>query len=390
MAGKRWTREESTWLKKQVTGGRHPADVLDELNDRFGKERTKEAAENMLSKLGVRWGNVIRKQIDDEASEESSPKNIMAAVAPIIHEAYKKAKPLDLDKVFDTLIDVQELEQSQDIVQLDVVRARIDTDKPIGLCFLSDLHLGNVKTDYRSMRRDLSLVRDHPQLYVMKGGDWPNKTLGSFRDQTAMSEQISPPQSQVVITEAIINALDGKVVAAIGGNHDNRDERATGLSTEYFIHRDKPFPYLKYGGVVKLTVGSQEYAILWKHHYKGSSIYNELHANIRARRELYPLADIVVMEHTHSPAVKTSRQYDYDLGRMVVDIRTGTYLLDDAYSRDKFKAGRPGPMVVVLYPDRHKIVVPESDCGEMLEDAVVYLRGFNHAEKAKARPRKMG
>ena len=364
MAGKRWTKAESDWLQKQVRAGRHPRDLIDELSSRFGTARSIDAIQCKLGSHGISWGHTTLKRAEEDAGADDQPAgDIMAAVAPIVHDAYQKAKPVDLDKVFSTLIDVQELEQSQDIVQLDVVRARIETDKPVALCFLSDLHLGNVRTDYRAMRRDLNSIRDHPRIYVMKGGDWPNKTLGSFRDQTAMAEQISTPQSQVIVVDAIMQQMAGKIVAAIGGNHDNRDERATGLSTEYFIHRDKPFPYLKFGGVIKLTVGKVEYAILWKHNYKGSSIYNELHAHMRARRELYPVADIVVMEHTHSPAVKTSRQYDFDLGRMVVDIRTGTYLIDDAYSRDKFKSGRPGPMTVILFPDRKKMVVPESEGG---------------------------
>jgi predicted phosphodiesterase len=390
MAGRRWTKQETEWLKKQVRGGRNPADIIDELNQRFGGKRTPEAVQNMLGRIGVHWGHTLRNRTDDEEPESSSFTNIMAAVAPIIHEAHKKAKPLDLDKVFDTLIDVQEVEGSQDIVQSETVRARIDTKAPIILCFLSDLHLGHLKTDYRSMQRDINTIKGHNRVYVMKGGDWPNKTLGNFRDQTAMAEQISPPHSQVLLAEALMNELSGKIVAAIGGNHDSRDERATGLSTEYFIHRGMPFPYMKHGGVLKLTVGSVEYAILWKHNYKGSSIYNELHAQGRARRELYPLADIVVLEHTHSPAVKTSRLYDFDMARMVVDIRTGTYLVDDNYSVEKFKTGRPGPMAVILYPDRKKIVVPESDCGEMLDDAITYLRGLNHVEKTTTRPRKMG
>ena len=86
-------------------------------------------------------------------------------------------------------------------------------------------------------------------------------------------------------------------------------------------------------------------------------------------------ADIAILEHIHNPAIQMTERGSDSLGdaRTEIDIRTGTYKLDDKFSEQYFKTGVLGPETVVLFPDRKKMVAFHGR--EALADSQRYLDG---------------
>ena len=249
----------------------------------------------------------------------------------------------------------------------------IKSDTPIALTFISDPHLGSPYTDYDSFWADIERVRNNDSLWCVKGGDFSDKFMSQFKDKSAPVNQLAPAQQQLLAVEKIMEYIEDKIVAAIGGNHDRMDEKLTGISTEYFIHRGKSFPYMPHGGLIKLTVGETEYKILIKHSYRFGSSLNLFNSHHRMLEILAPDCDIVVQEHEHNPGIESLEKFEFDQKRTVINIRTGSYKLNDPYSMDYFKAGRIAPQTIILWPDRKKVLAMHG--AEAISDALIYLDG---------------
>ena len=79
--------------------------------------------------------------------------------------------------------------------------------------------------------------------------------------------------------------------------------------------------------------------------------------------------------NVHNPAISMTEKGSDSLGdaRTEIDIRTGTYKLDDKFSEEFFKTGVRGPETIVLFPDRKKMVPFHGR--EALADSQRYLDG---------------
>lgn len=259
-------------------------------------------------------------------------------------------------------------------IRQSVAKCEIKTNVPIALSFMSDVHLGSSHTDYAAFFSDLKTIAANPQIYLMKGGDWCDKFMPSFRDAGASAWQLQPPQIQLLVVEQLMEYLSGTLVAVIGGNHDKMDSKKTGISTEYFIHRNLKVPYLPEGGLVEITIGEVEYKILWKHDYRFKSSLNQFNPHHRMLEQLAPDVDVVVLEHIHTPGMESIERFDFNQKRTVISVRTGSYKLDDPFSMEYYKAGRPGPQTILFWPDKRKIAGAHG--ADSLNDAVATLKGY--------------
>lgn len=324
-----------------------------------------------LSRTGIfdrvkKWGNP---QITGDSGSVPGL-DFQERVGEIInnHKSPEKLTWEDLEDAFK-----QAAVREKTSIRQSVAKCEIKTNVPIALSFMSDVHLGSSHTDYDAFFGDLKTIAENPQIYLMKGGDWCDKFIPSFRDANASAWQLQPPEIQLRIVEELMKRLRGTLVAVIGGNHDRMDSKKTGISTEYFIHRNLKVPYLPEGGLVEITIGEVKYKILWKHDYRFNSAINLFNAHHRLLEQLAPDVDVVVTEHQHNPGMESIEKFDFDQKRTVISVRTGSYKLDDPYSMGYFKAGRPGPQTIIFWPDRRKILGIHG--ADSLNDAVASLRG---------------
>ena len=319
---------------------------------------------------GVRM--LYRRQ--QRALKQTTPAYDFASdVTQLVYENKKEPQDMTVNELLSGYKSVQDFRDKFSMGQ-SIAKVRINVDRPVAITAITDVHIGSPYTDYDSFERDISKIREHPHTFLLKGGDWADKFMVGFRDAAAPANQLQPATVQLLTVKRIMESLEGKIIAANGGNHDHMDTKKTGISTESLIHYDVEFPYLPEGGLVVLTVGDIEYNILWKHNYRGNSQISLFNAH-RWLRELNRHADIAILEHTHNPGIEATERGSNSLGdsRTEINIRTGTYKLSDPFSERFFKTGMRGPETVVLFPDRRKVVPFHGK--DAIEDAHTYMAG---------------
>ena len=321
-------------------------------------------------KLRASWSRRVQRL---RAGFDPNADDFLTRAEKIVWEGTKDKTPPAWDAGLDGMEEAQEFRKLFSIGDRHV-KCHINTKGPIAITFITDVHLGSPNTLYGAFKADIKAVLDDPNIYVMKGGDWSDKFVPGFKDASAPANQLQPPTIQLVIEDQVMKALDGRIVAASGGNHDRMGEKRTGIDDQYFIMRDKDFPYMPTGGRIELVVGKTEYRILWTHQYGVGHSRVNTHNVFRWLRLIDPSCDIYALEHNHDPSMMTHEVQDFDK-RTVIEIRTGSYKIDDRYSQQFYKEGRVGPQTVILWPDRKKMLGFHGTTA--ITDASTQLRGLN-------------
>jgi hypothetical protein len=170
---------------------------------------------------------------------------------------------------------------------------------------MSDFHLGSPATDYEAFLETTNLILNDERFFIMVCGPDMEMAFAWFRAAEAVLNQTIPPFLQVEAYRLWLDEMLPRTIAVTGDNHgDERLERQ--LGDIGVLWRDD-VPYFRAMGRLDLSLqyGDDEpvgYEVVMAHRYKGSSIYHDLQPALRLMRDFYPLADIYVTAHTHSPA----------------------------------------------------------------------------------------
>lgn len=265
------------------------------------------------------------------------------------------------------------------------IKRTIPTDRPIGLVFMSDVHIGSSAIDREALDEHLNLIEANKDaLWIMKGGDWWDNFPQGFKDAGAPAGAALSPGEQVSEVENILDRFDKQIVASIAGNHDKMLAKKAGIDIDYFIYRGRSFPHLPEGGIIELTVGQQMYLILWKHEYRFNSYQNDTHAHKQMRRILCPTADIVTLEHLHKGTVESALHGGVYGQDPVVYAQSGTYKIVDPFSMYKYKPGQVSPITIVVFPDQKKMVAFNGR--DAISDALALMNGLPKPVKEPERP----
>lgn len=276
---------------------------------------------------------------------------------------------VEMPQVADEATD-EELWQAMEVFQKVLARTRqtdcceitIHTDKPIGVCHLADLHLGNVGTDHAQVRAHAEVISETDGLYAMLGGDGvDNFVLDKLA--SAAREDVVRPAVQYRLLEYILRLFREKVLAVGDGNHDGWTERLADIAPLHDYVRSWPVVHTSQCGIVRLTVGQVTYVLYRQHKGRFNSAFNLTHTLKRAWEFGPEDWDIGIGEHHHLPTIEPF----YRHGEKKVAIRTGTYKVYDQWARSQgFFGSRVGVPLVILWPDRKKIAIPDflDDFGE--------------------------
>jgi hypothetical protein len=277
------------------------------------------------------------------------------------------------ERLWDAVIEHQEAvtaERDRIVTELPV---RIETDRPIGIAFVADLHIGGMGTDHKAIRRDLALITSCSHLKVVLGGDAVDNYVLSKLAHAARDEGATPPIVQwSLFRHVVLELLESKSLIAVGdGNHNAWTRRAAGIDGTLAALHGLPAIYTGEGGFIDLTIGQQEYVIYRKHRPPMSSRYNPTHAARQALRfgtvnGAGKLPDVVVVEHQHEPSIETAPM----LGAERVFVRTGSYKVKDGHAAEFGFQSHIGTPVVVFNPWRRQMVGFAS-----LRTAIEYLEG---------------
>lgn len=274
----------------------------------------------------------------------------------------------DIQRLIEATIEIQEALEEYDRARVyRNIELDLPVDKPIGIVFASDLHLGGRGVDHRAIYEFLEVFASSPWLYCYLGGDVVDNFVITKLAHVGRDTQAIPPFAQWEIARDVIERLlaTGGLLCVGSGNHDAWTAKVAGLSGHLAILRDMPVIYTDEGGYLDLRVGEQRYTIFRKHRPAMSSRYNPGHSARQALRFGERLADIVVVEHQHTPNIEIGRMF----GEERVFVRTGSFKVHDAHAREfGFTDGGIGTPAIVLDPGERRMI-PFS----RVEDAAAFL-----------------
>lgn len=269
--------------------------------------------------------------------------------ATVIHQVQDR-KPLDVDAVIKAITTIQAQADGQSIYK-ERGEVKINTESPVLLVTMSDLHVGNQATDHARILKDLKTIRDTPNTFVTFNGDLADN-LFVFRKGGA--EEGMTAEMQGLLVMEFMSELDraGKIVSIATGNHD-------GFVDNFYrtFSGGVKAPLYYNWGDTRIQVGNQTYNLYQFHEITmGNSTMSHLLREVKALEMRSPDADIVLGGHTHRKAIEEVNV----AGKRRILIEAGTYKINDAFQVGHGNA-RFGQFdycgaSVLLFPDTKRMI----------------------------------
>lgn len=275
----------------------------------------------------------------------------------------------DGEAVFRVLCELQD-ENLNRLTARNTIDISIDVDRPIGLAYTADWHMGGQGIDYKGLDRDVDLINACPWLYAFVGGDVCENWVLDWMTE-AQKMQSANVQQQWAVFRYVLERILPSVICVGDGNHPAWTRRVAGIDPTWQSVKDLPAVYTKEGGLLNLTIGEITYRIYRKHRPRFWSSYNPGHAVQQMWRFGECDFDIGVVEHHHVPNIGTFLAHN----ERKVWVRTGTYQVYSEYARSRgFYGAGPETPVVIFWPNEkryHPILG--------LREAIDYLNSLGEA-----------
>jgi hypothetical protein len=222
-------------------------------------------------------------------------------------------------------------------------------NKPTGIAFLSDLHLGNSGTDYGAIFKDTKLVADTPGMYAAFHGDgidnWITPKLQSLQRNQAVSFQ-----TELMLFRRWLELIQEKLLLVVSGNHDNWTSKISGVDIIPSLLESTTILYDPNEIYVDISCGSYSWNVLIRHKWKYSSIFNPTHGIEVGFDRLSRPFDIGIGGHTH---IGTLFRPFYRHGEERLALLTGAYKRIDSFSKEigYAETANNGCGAIIFMPD---------------------------------------
>ncbi len=340
--------------------------------------------EAMAKILNFSTGEALRSEYRRKKADEHD--DTIENDKPKIDFLHKDCNDMDVDwrELAERTIDLAEAKKLSTPPLIKSTRAYIETDRPIGLVFSGDWHLGTMGTDYVKWYADIQKIIDHPYLYLVDLGD-DRQNMRSFKDLSGVLDQVMTPQEQGLFIRSLVNELteNNKLLCKVDGNHDVEfDERIFGEAIQGYLLERMKAPRFRNKGLLFLEVGDETYSIYVFHKTRFRSIYRAAHGAFREWQFGYP-ADVVAGAHDHQPGFEMlpnylmARAVGSDFGGLTFLIKVGTYQESKFGWKYFHNGGKPEAITVVLWPKTHKMQVFLS-----IDDATRFLDSYKEMEES--------
>ena len=263
-------------------------------------------------------------------------------------------------------------------------RVNIETDTPVTVFFIGDVHLGKSFCDHRGFMKDMKEIIRVPNTGVVFMHNLVDNAIPAQYPDSLLETSI-PPEEQFPLMQGIIKKMDeeGKVLAAVQDDcHEGWSWKKAGVDASALLYgyEGRQFPVLENGGRLELKIGKKLYQ-LGLYHKAGpfESHFNPSHAMRQMNRLQQQMeCDVIVGAHRHRANVeKTIEGSRPSNQKEVVYIRTGTYLgtkkgLHDRFLVDRYgRTGEPPGQSVMFHPDK-----------KLMEVALEFDEGMGRHENA--------
>lgn len=243
-------------------------------------------------------------------------------------------------------------------------------DQPFGVWWASDMHIGNVDTEYDILQKHIEMIENTKNTGVVTVGD--DLDMGILPKFEMRFMQTLFPLGQAFTAEDLMAELNGRnprekqiILAHLVGNHTHSIMQATGILYEKFYEKSKA-AILPSMGEMFLKVGNEEYEVALAHKYWGRSKLNVTLEGKRLMEYVYPNADVAVVGDFH---VKAHEEFK-KAGKWRTVVRPGTYRTGGLFELNRgYGKGTLGGSFTVFYPNEHKTLT-----FDQLEDGIDYLK----------------
>lgn len=274
-------------------------------------------------------------------------------------------EPFDFDEFREYAKQMVRRSQAKDpVFNQDVIKLKVD--RPIGVLFVSCMHLGGRYTAYDEFAEIYEKILQTPDIYWGSLGDDIEGYLSFFRDKSAIEEQLLTVSRQRDLLYSVLSPLNdaNKLLFGASSQHGSdwaRKDTGSDPIKEMYT-QDFEVPFFDGTAYVTLQVGDQNYYIALSHEFKGNSMYNPNHPQKKALMTRYPNADVVIMGDKHTPAIQWGMAYpeEYEKGNRnspyALLLQAGTAKTGlDKYTIKNWSRGVLEWPVVIFYPDEFKI-----------------------------------
>lgn len=218
-------------------------------------------------------------------------------------------------------------------------------NEPIAIAFMGDVHIGDLGTDYEQIEKDVNVIRNTENMFLVAGGDYINNFVKKTKNYNEF--EVVQPRVQWRLAEWFLKQLEDSLIAICAGNHDYWTEELTQFDALHSIVKNMNFVYTKHGATLDIHLVGQSYKIMFRHNTTARGGLNPT-AAVKQMIRQEGNADIAALFDTHVGAVE---EFVHE-GEWRVAIRTGSYKTDDHWGN---AMGFPGDVkaavpVVVLHP----------------------------------------
>jgi predicted phosphodiesterase len=232
---------------------------------------------------------------------------------------------------------------------------------------LSDLHIGDIGTDYNRFKEITEAIVKIPYLYVSLLGD-ETDTFVSFKNQLAMLSQILSPEEQDEFVESWIEEIGHKLLYSTWGNHAEFEEKVSARNTlKKILNRNTV--YFNGIGVCNLQLNDTTYKIVATHKTRYNSSFNKTHGLKQLARKDIPDADIYLSGHIHDPSYEVS----FERGLYQLFMVMGTIKNNDGFGKRYFSYFSAKKDGAIILDTQQKRVIPMPS----LEDALEFAAAAN-------------
>src|SRR5262249_39205508 len=177
-----------------------------------------------------------------------------------------------------------------------------DGKRPIAIAPFSDMHMGAWSSDHEALTRFTDELLKTPDLYIGLLGDYGQYAI-KLRGVLEVSDNLLPPEQQTDFIDSWLNEIWHKVAFATWDNHGiERQEKQAGESGLKRIFSRKVI-YFNGIGHMDIHVGEQTYRGVVTHKFRGRSLLNPVHGQMRYMRFEGNDRDFAMSGDSHVPGM---------------------------------------------------------------------------------------
>jgi calcineurin-like phosphoesterase family protein len=257
----------------------------------------------------------------------------------------------DIDAFMDAVRGLQKVQEKINTKQVNAT-VELKDNKPIGIAFWGDWHVGGIGVDYDALDEDTNTINSTDGLYWVGTGDYKdNYQTGGHPG--AQYEQIIQPGMQDKAVERIVTKLSAGCIALVRGCHDDWDKKGSDKDFVGSLCGVADAVNLWHGGNLFIKIGSEQYHIKVRHKFpyeSGLNVENSMRRMLDTQGDF----DIAISAHLHF-GFFMMRPLG---GRQRILGKSGGYKKWDEHGQKLagYEAERKIP-VVILWPNKKRMHV---------------------------------